>query len=69
MIVAFLGGIMVGAGATIGGGCVVGHIMSGVAMLSISSILFFGTVVLANWVTTYLYLMGGQSIKQRAVKQ
>jgi len=58
MIVAFLGGIMVGVGATIGAGCVVGHIMSGVAMLSISSILFFGTVVLANWVTTRLYLMG-----------
>lgn len=69
MIVAFLGGIMVGVGATIGAGCVVGHIMSGVAMLSISSILFFGTVVLANWITTYLYLMGGQRIKQRAVKE
>jgi uncharacterized membrane protein YedE/YeeE len=69
MIVAFLGGMIVGVGATIGAGCVVGHIMSGVAMLSVSSILFFGTVVLANWVTTYLYLMGGQSIKQRVVKE
>lgn len=57
-MIAFLGGIMVGAGAAIGGGCVVGHIMSGVAMLSIGSILFFGTVVLANWATTRLYLMG-----------
>ena len=57
-IIAFLGGVMVGAGAALGGGCVVGHIMSGVALMSIASILFFGAVVLSNWVTTKLYLVG-----------
>ncbi|MBT3221541.1 MAG: YeeE/YedE family protein [Proteobacteria bacterium] len=57
-IIAFLGGIMVGVGAALGGGCVVGHIMSGVALMSIASILFFGAVVLSNWVTTRLYLLG-----------
>ncbi len=57
-IVAFLGGILAGVGAALAGGCVVGNIMSGVALMSVGNILFFVTVVLTNWVTTRLYLMG-----------
>ncbi len=57
-IIAFFGGVMVGAGAALGSGCIVGHIMSGVALMSIASILFFAAVLLSNWVTTRLYLMG-----------
>lgn len=60
LLTAFFGGILTGAGAAIGSGCVVGHIMSGVAMMSLGSVLFFAAVVLANWVTTRLYLMGIQ---------
>jgi len=61
--IAFFGGILLGIGAGIAGGCVVGNIMSGVALMSVGNVLFFVTVVLANWVTTYFYLMGGSLLK------
>jgi hypothetical protein len=58
LLFAVLGGLLVGAGAALATGCVVGNIMSGWALLSIGT-LFFGVVtILANWATTYLYLMG-----------
>jgi uncharacterized membrane protein YedE/YeeE len=60
LLFAVLGGLLVGAGAALATGCVVGNIMSGWALLSVGS-LFFGVVtILANWVTTYVYLMGRQ---------
>ena len=63
LLFAVLGGVLVGAGAALATGCVVGNIMSGWALLSIG-MLFFGIVtVLANWVTTYIYLMGRQLSK------
>jgi hypothetical protein len=61
--IAFLGGILLGIGAAIAGGCVVGNIMSGVALMSVGNVIFFATVVLANWVTTWFYLMGGSLLK------
>ena len=61
IIVAFFGGLMVGIGATLATACVIGHVLSGVALMSVGSILFGVAVVLANWVTTYAYLMGGFS--------
>lgn len=57
-IVAFFGGLMVGAGATLATGCVVGNIMSGVALMSVGNIFFVIVVALANWATTYFYLVG-----------
>jgi len=59
IFVALIGSIIAGAGAAIAGGCVVGNIMSGVALASVGMIFFTFVVVLANWATTYLYLMGG----------
>jgi uncharacterized membrane protein YedE/YeeE len=60
LLFAVLGGVLVGAGAALATGCVVGNIMSGWALLSVGA-LFFGCVtILANWVTTYFYLMGRQ---------
>ncbi len=58
-VVAFFGGILLGAGAAIAGGCVVGNIMSGIALMSVGNVFFLVAVVLANWITTYFYLMGG----------
>ena len=58
-IIAFLGGILLGAGAAIASGCVIGNILSGVALMSVGNILFAVVVILANWATTYLYMMGG----------
>ncbi len=61
MVVAFFGGIILGAGASIAIGCVVGNIMSGWALMSAGSFLFGITVLAASWATTYFYLMGRQS--------
>jgi hypothetical protein len=57
-IVAFMGGLMVGAGAAFAGGCVVGNIMSGIALMSVGNMLFAAIVILDNWATTYLYMRG-----------
>jgi len=40
---------------------VVGNIMSGWALMSVGTMIFGIVVVLVNWLTTYLYMMGGQS--------
>jgi uncharacterized membrane protein YedE/YeeE len=56
---AFLGGILVGLGAAIAGGCVVGNIMSGMALMSVGNLLFVAVVILSHWIATYFYLMGG----------
>jgi uncharacterized membrane protein YedE/YeeE len=61
VVVALLGGVLVGVGAAFATGCVVGNIMSGWALMSVGGILFGMVTLLANWVTTYFYLMGGRS--------
>jgi uncharacterized protein len=60
-LIAFAGGLLVGIGAWLATACVIGHILSGLALMSVGSLLFAFAVVLANWVTTYGYLMGGFS--------
>jgi uncharacterized membrane protein YedE/YeeE len=61
IFIALIGSILAGAGAAVAKGCVVGNIMSGVALASIGMVLFTIVVILANWGTTYFYLMGGSS--------
>jgi hypothetical protein len=39
---------------------VVGNIMSGWALMSVGMILFGVVTILANWITSYFYLLGGQ---------
>jgi hypothetical protein len=58
IMVAFLGGLLVGAGAAFATGCVVGNILSGWALMSVGMLLFGVTTLLANWATAYLYLLG-----------
>jgi len=60
VLTALAGGFLTGAGAAFATGCVVGNIMSGWALMSAGMILFGVVTVLANWVTTYFYLLGGQ---------
>jgi len=59
-LIALLGGLMIGAGAAIAGGCSIGNIMSGWGMMSLGNFIFGIVVLLANWATTYFYLMGGK---------
>jgi uncharacterized protein len=58
-VVAFFGGILVGVGAGFGTGCMIGNVLSGWALMSVGMFIFGLAVILANWITTYFYLMGG----------
>ena len=58
-MIGFLGSVLVGAGAALATGCVIGNILSGIALMSVGMVFFTIVVVLSNWATTYLYLMGG----------
>ena len=60
ILFALLGGVLIGVGAAFATGCVVGNIMSGWALMSIGMILFGVVTILANWVATYFYMMGGE---------
>jgi uncharacterized membrane protein YedE/YeeE len=58
VLVAAVGGLLVGAGAALATGCVIGNILSGWALMSVGMVLFAAATVLANWATTLLYLRG-----------
>ena len=60
VVTAVFGGFLVGAGAAIATGCVVGNIMSGWPLMSVGMILFGIAVVLANWTMTYFFMMAGR---------
>lgn len=65
VLVSAVGGLLVGVGAAIAGGCVIGNTLSGVALMSVGAVLFTIVVLLSNWTTTWLYLMGGEMPFQR----
>lgn len=58
VLIAFAGGILVGAGAALATGCVVGNILSGWALMSVGMLLFGVVTLLANWGVAWLYLRG-----------
>jgi len=68
-IVAFFGGILVGTGAAFATGCVIGNIISGWALMSVGLLIFGVVTILMNWLTTYIYLMGGTLINGEAVNK
>ncbi len=58
LLIALAGGLLVGFGASVGRGCFVGNMISGLGLLSLHSLLFSACFVAANWITTILYLRG-----------
>jgi uncharacterized membrane protein YedE/YeeE len=58
LLFALLGGLLVGIGASFGRGCFIGNMVSGVALLSLHSVIFAAVAVFANWATTIVYLRG-----------
>ncbi len=58
LLFALLGGLLVGIGAAVGRGCFIGNMVSGVALLSLHSVIFAACAVFANWATTIVYLRG-----------
>lgn len=57
---AFFGGILLGLGAIIAGGCNIGHILSGVPQLAVSSIVAGTFIVLGGWTAAYFMFMRGE---------
>lgn len=53
----FIGGIIMGVGAVIGTACNIGHILTGIPQLAISSIIGGIFIVLGCWVTAYILFM------------
>jgi len=58
VLVAVAGGFLLGVGAALAVGCVIGNILSGWAMMSVGALLFGVVTILANWATTVVYLRG-----------
>jgi uncharacterized membrane protein YedE/YeeE len=58
LLFALLGGVLVAVGAAIGRGCFIGNNVSGVALLSLHSLIFAVCVIVGNWITTAIYLRG-----------
>ncbi len=58
LLVALFGGLLLGAGAALGRGCFIGNGVTGLALLSLHSLVFLICMIGANWVTTALYLRG-----------
>jgi uncharacterized membrane protein YedE/YeeE len=58
VVIAFAGGLLVGAGAAFATGCVVGNILSGWALMSVGMLLFGAVTLLANWAVAWIYLRG-----------
>jgi len=55
----FIGGLIMGIGTVIGTACNIGHILSGIPQLALSSILGGAFIILGCWATAYLMFMRG----------
>jgi len=55
----FIGGLMMGIGAVIGTACNIGHILTGIPQLALSSILGGIFIILGCWTTAYIMFMRG----------
>ena len=55
----FIGGLIMGIGAVIGTACNIGHILSGIPQLALSSMLGGIFIILGCWVTAYIMFMRG----------
>ncbi|OGW48384.1 MAG: hypothetical protein A2078_13720 [Nitrospirae bacterium GWC2_57_9] len=53
----FLGGAIMGIGAQIGGGCNIGHSLTGVSTLAVSSWVANAFIILGNWTMVYFLLI------------
>jgi hypothetical protein len=51
----FTGGLILGLGAMMAGGCNFGHILGGIPELGLSSVIAFPLMILGNWLGSYLF--------------
>lgn len=55
----FIGGLLMGVGAVISGACNIGHILSGVPQLALSSILGGAFIIIGCWAAAYIMFIRG----------
>ncbi|MBF0321133.1 MAG: YeeE/YedE family protein [Nitrospirae bacterium] len=60
---AFYGGLLMGFGAVIGGGCNIGHGLTGASTLAVSSFVTMIFIILGNWSMVYLKFIRPMDIK------
>jgi len=53
LIIIFFGSILMGIGAVIAGGCTIGHGVTGMSTMSLSSLVTITSIVLGNWTMVY----------------
>ena len=58
MFAAAIGGLLVGIGAGLGRGCVLGNGVTGAALMSAGMVAFVVVAMLANWITTRVWVIG-----------
>jgi hypothetical protein len=57
MVKQLIGGMMMGFGAATAGGCNIGHSLTGIGALSVTSLLATVFIILGSWLGTYLFFM------------
>lgn len=61
VVLQFAGGLIMGLGGMLAGGCLIGHGLSGLSALSISSLVAAAAMILGSWTMVYLLFMRGES--------
>jgi hypothetical protein len=57
---ALLGGFLMGFGAQLAGGCTIGHSLTGLSVLALSSLATSVAIVLGAWITSFFLFMDGR---------
>ncbi|MFB6273940.1 MAG: YeeE/YedE family protein [Salinibacter sp.] len=63
------GGLLMGFGAQVAGGCNIGHSLTGLAVLSAASVITTISIVLGAWAMSFLMFMNGAAVLSRWVAQ
>ena len=61
MVQQFAGGLIMGVGGAIAGGCSIGHGLTGIATLAMSSIVSMASIIFGNWAMAHLISMKNSS--------
>jgi uncharacterized membrane protein YedE/YeeE len=63
MVQQLVGGLIMGVGGMLAGGCSIGHGLTGISMLAMSSVVSMASIVLGSWTMVYMLFMKSSSGK------
>lgn len=61
MVQQLVGGLIMGVGGMLAGGCSIGHGLTGISTLAISSVVSMASIVLGSWTMVYMLFMKSSS--------